>query len=582
MSCRIFDLLFNPINHRRIAFLVLSTLLTLTVSLAEASWWIDMERFSKSAHAETACTDCHSDVAGRNLHPDPGHVNLKLNVFFDREQCVDCHEEVYEQLDEGRHAEETLPKPETYFDCIRCHDPHYLTIGTDHGKTHPDPGVDLPMSDEDRPCFDCHGAVAPDDPQKAQKIATFCFQCHGFDNNTQTLSIGYPRIDVVQYPLSAHAKVECSACHPQAAMFEHGKQKGGDCRQCHPPHDEKTAHDAHIGVTCRACHLENIAPIRKTESGIITGEIGLKQGPLSRTHHMPRLEDKSACRKCHFKGNVLGAAAMVLPPKSLLCMPCHSATLTVSDTVSLSGLVIFLIGLMLTFSIWQLGSIPDKGALRQRIVRTVFSWNFFGLLKTLSYDMLFQRRLYHRSHRRWMIHGLIFYPFVVRFLWGLVALGGSLGWPAWAPIWNVVDKNHPLTALVFDITGIFIGLGVILALVRGAASESDRSEGIPRQDRLALGIIGAMVMVGFFLEGIRIAMTGYPPNSIFAPVGYGISLLFSGMTGLSDIYGYIWYGHAILAGIFIAYLPFSRLMHIIMAPLVMVLNAFSETEPGRA
>ena len=297
---------------------------------------------------------------------------------------------------------------------------------------------------------------------------------------------------------------------------------------------------------------------------------------------MPRLEDKSACRKCHFKGNVLGAAAMVLPPKSLLCMPCHSATLTVSDTVSLSGLVIFLIGLMLTFSIWQLGSIPDKGALRQRIVRTVFSWNFFGLLKTLSYDMLFQRRLYRRSHRRWMIHGLIFYPFVVRFLWGLVALGGSLGWPAWAPIWNVVDKNHPLTALVFDITGIFIGLGVILALLRGAASESDRSEGIPRQDRLALGIIGAMVMVGFFLEGIRIAMTGYPSNSIFAPVGYGISLLFSGMTGLSDIYGYIWYGHAILAGIFIAYLPFSRLMHIIMAPVVMVLNAFSETEPGRA
>ncbi len=89
MFCRIFDLLFNLINHRRIAFLLLSILLTLTVSPAEASWWIDMERFSKSAHAETACTDCHSDVADRNLHPDPGHVNLKLKDLIDQEQCLD-------------------------------------------------------------------------------------------------------------------------------------------------------------------------------------------------------------------------------------------------------------------------------------------------------------------------------------------------------------------------------------------------------------------------------------------------------------------------------------------------------------
>lgn len=571
-------LLFNIANHRRIAFLLLSALFTLTVSPAEASWWIDIERFSKSAHAETACSDCHSDIADRNLHPDPGHVNLKLKNFFDKEQCVDCHEEIFEQLDEGRHAEEPPSEPETFFDCIRCHDPHYLTIGTDHEKTHPDPGVDIPVSEEDRPCFDCHGAVAPDDSQKAQKIATFCFQCHGFVNNNNTIPVGYPLIDASQYALSAHAKNECTACHPQAAMFEHDKQKSGECRQCHVPHDEKTAHDAHIGVGCRACHIENIAPFRKSETGNITGEIGPKQGFFSRVHHMPSLEDKSECRKCHFSGNALGAAAMLLPPKSLLCMPCHSATLSVSDTVSLSGLVIFLAGLILTLSLWQLGSLPDKGAFRQRIVHTVFSWNFFGLLKTLFYDIFFQRRLYRRSHQRWIIHGLIFYPFVVRFLWGLLALGGSLGWPAWAPIWSLVDKNHPLTALVFDVTGILIGLGVILALLRGAASESDRSEGIPRQDRLALGIIGAMVMVGFFLEGIRIAMTAYPPNSFFAPVGYGIGLLFRGMTGLSDIYGYIWYGHAILAGLFIAYLPFSRLMHIIMAPVVMVLNAFTLNE----
>jgi len=60
---------------------------------------------------------------------------------------------------------------------------------------------------------------------------------------------------------------------------------------------------------------------------------------------------------------------------------------------------------------------------------------------------------------------------------------------------------------------------------------------LPRQDRLALIMIAGIVLVGFLLEGIRIAMTGYPENSGFAVVGYGIGKLFSGMTGLTEIFG---------------------------------------------
>jgi nitrate reductase gamma subunit len=38
----------------------------------------------------------------------------------------------------------------------------------------------------------------------------------------------------------------------------------------------------------------------------------------------------------------------------------------------------------------------------------------------------------------------------------------------------------------------------------------------------------------------------------------------------------VWYIHAILTGAFIAYLPFSRLMHIIIAPVVLAINAASD------
>jgi nitrate reductase gamma subunit len=53
------------------------------------------------------------------------------------------------------------------------------------------------------------------------------------------------------------------------------------------------------------------------------------------------------------------------------------------------------------------------------------------------------------------------------------------------------------------------------------------------------------------------------------------------MTALVDVYGYVWYIHAVLTGAFMAYFPFSRLMHIIIAPLVLTINAASDHEPRR-
>jgi len=81
---------------------------------------------------------------------------------------------------------------------------------------------------------------------------------------------------------------------------------------------------------------------------------------------------------------------------------------------------------------------------------------------------------------------------------------------------------------------------------------------------LALGLIAGIVVIGFILEGIRIAMTGWPGNAEYAVIGFGISRLFSDPTGLT--------------GAFFAYLPFSRLFHIIMAPVVLAMNAISEQD----
>jgi len=139
----------------------------------------------------------------------------------------------------------------------------------------------------------------------------------------------------------------------------------------------------------------------------------------------------------------------------------------------------------------------------------------------------------------------------------------------------MLDKNSSLTAFLFDLTGVMIILGVLFAYVRGRKQRSEQIPDLPRQDVVALGLIAAIVVVGFILEGMRIAMTGFPEGSCYAFLGYAIGRLFFNGTSLVNAYGYVWYLHAILTGAFIAYLPFSKLLHIIVSPFVLMGNAVS-------
>jgi nitrate reductase gamma subunit len=72
----------------------------------------------------------------------------------------------------------------------------------------------------------------------------------------------------------------------------------------------------------------------------------------------------------------------------------------------------------------------------------------------------------------------------------------------------LINKNHPITALVFDLTGLCLVIGIVMAFVRGAEADKTRTSGLPHQDRWALILIGGIALVGFTLEGMRMAMTG--------------------------------------------------------------------------
>ena len=590
---------------------------------------IDAKKFHSSAHGQMSCMDCHYDTADKELHPDPSNVTKRRGETFDPETCMMCHDHVPGDLEAGFHGSVEVEDPARYDMCLRCHLPHYQPrLGENRIGTF-DPAVPMheqcaachesraalpPFSGEEADCASCHVRTAEAGSKEADTRAMeLCVGCHMEGDEPARVGTGKmvgliseedylksphtnidcaachadaARLNVDMYEGTTHADVSCVTCHPNAARYPHDSQEPADCRSCHAPHhDEKKAHDAHINVSCEACHLRGVTPVKSPGSDIVTWQTGRNPGEPLDIHKMLMYEDKSDCARCHTSGNTVDAVSMVLPAKSVLCMPCHTATFSVGDTVTILALLVFLAGVVMFFGYWTSGSIAATAELpawrkilfmAASALRAVFSPRIVPVAKSIFFDVLLQRRLYRQSRFRWLIHGMVFFPFVFRFLWGIVALLGSLWTPGSSLIWGMINKNNPVTALLFDVSGLIILAGIVLALARGALSRAEgEPEGSPRQDWIALALIGAIVIAGFLAEGLRIAHTGWPDNSGWAFIGYIFALVFSWASGA---YPFVWYLHAVLAGAFIAYIPFSRLSHIIVGPVVLAMQAAEPDE----
>lgn len=579
-------------ERKRVCFISARALLFLSVGVlfhfvsafdAGATWLVDQKKFHVSVHGAFSCQDCHEDVIGRDLHPNPEDIVKKRTEFFDVDRCLACHDDVLDNLEQGEHGSKRIQNPDAYRECYRCHEPHTqsplreqaglfdpaLPRHEQCGVCHEQKASLPPLSQEDEACMTCHRSVDSGDEKRIQSI---CFHCHAREETHAREITGkkVAPIEPDEYDSTSHANVACTDCHPQAVRFNHGQQEVADCTQCHERHDEKVAHELHGFVTCGACHLGGVEPVREERTRRIVWKRSYEPGASSQIHDMIARFDEKACRSCHVQENRIGAAAMVLPAKSFICMPCHAATFSIGDRTTILALLVFAAGIVMMLAYVFTGSGGNRS---EEPARTRDAEGRVGrIADAVLLDVLFQRRLYRQSRKRWLIHGLIFYPFVFRFSWGFAGLVGSLLNPSGLWVLSMLDKNNPLAGFLFDLTGIMMMIGLLIALIRGAGKNSPQPSDLPRQDRPALVLIAGVVLVGFFLEGMRIAMTGYPPGSPWSFIAYPMSIFLSGIS-LSGCYGYVWYFHAFLAGAFVAYIPFSRLAHIIIAPVVLALNA---------
>ncbi|MBW1784048.1 MAG: cytochrome c3 family protein, partial [Deltaproteobacteria bacterium] len=323
---------YLEIGIRGMTFLmVMASFLVLHLPMAGASWMIDPERFHASVHGQTSCQECHEGILEQDLHPNPLHVTRSGSDFFQREHCLSCHDSILDDLEAGAHGSIKIDAPEKYRDCKICHDPHYQVhiSASDKEKKRFDPAKPVrkqcgachetrkalrPFSEEDAACMTCHRPMAEDSPKETQRINAFCLHCHG-TSGTQAQAITrefVPLIDEASHESTPHAAIACTTCHRDAASFTHDVQQPQDCGQCHLPHHEKTAGSAHMTVSCQSCHLKGVRAVRDTESNCIRWERERTPDGRSVIHEMVRFEKETVCQRCHFAGNLLGAASMVL------------------------------------------------------------------------------------------------------------------------------------------------------------------------------------------------------------------------------------------------------------------------------
>ncbi|HSF82840.1 MAG TPA: heterodisulfide reductase-related iron-sulfur binding cluster [Anaerolineales bacterium] len=128
--------------------------------------------------------------------------------------------------------------------------------------------------------------------------------------------------------------------------------------------------------------------------------------------------------------------------------------------------------------------------------------------------------------------------------------------------------------LIMEMAGVAILLGVTMAAFRRVIVRPETLE--TRWDDLyALGLLGLIPVAGFTLESLRILSTA-PIWANWSPIGSALASLW-GSLGLtseaaSKFHPYLFWTHISLGLILVASIPFTKLRHLILTPLNVILH----------
>lgn len=232
---------------------------------------------------------------------------------------------------------------------------------------------------------------------------------------------------------------------------------------------------------------------------------------------------------------------------------------------------VFLLGTMHNVLLWMRGSglegAPEGRALRllPKALRFVLSRRLGRIGSVFVKDALYLSKLKGRSATRWSMHILILGGFAATLVLDLIVTF-SLDVAKWKPM--IQDDGWAklwVRDFAFDLAGLSMLAGLMIAAVRRFVLKPKilRTE-LP--DAASVLFLLAVVLGGFILEGMGIAgaIPGHASHGQYSFLGYSISQLMPASAG--HYYDQAWLVHGVMSALLIAYIPFSKLFHMIATP----------------
>jgi len=167
-------------------------------------------------------------------------------------------------------------------------------------------------------------------------------------------------------------------------------------------------------------------------------------------------------------------------------------------------------------------------------------------------------------------HALFFWGFVLLFIGTLLVM---LQADFTQPLFNVVILKgtfYEIYSLVLDLAGI-VALAMLLGLALRRFLVRPQGLKITRDDYLMHTLLSAIILTGFFAEGVRMAATELrynPELARFSPIGLLVADQLAGLDdqSLRELHKLGWWVHFLLVMGFIVSIPWSKLRHLFTTP----------------
>jgi nitrate reductase gamma subunit len=255
-------------------------------------------------------------------------------------------------------------------------------------------------------------------------------------------------------------------------------------------------------------------------------------------------------------------------------------------------IAIALIGLWMSVSIWLRGKVNGRAdlstgakiiALLRIALSTIFSARLWPLLGAFILDGLLHRRLFKEDKLRWAAHASMFLVFL--FLGILSTITGffeevlkhflHIETPL---VLFITDKDTPIMALMNEIGGLFIIFGgIIVAVRRFIVKPAQLRTAAP--DTLLIVALLAVIITGYPIEAMRIIFEDVPPSlARYSFVGYLLALLIEPLNWpWESIHFWLFFFHVGICSLSLLYLPFSKFFHVLVSPVISVVNSIPKT-----